>query len=272
MADWGSPVSGAAFVSGFGSPLVVPSATANVKGAWYDVGILGSSGNITLGVSWYQSYTTHRTMLFDFAIGPAGSEQIFLTDLACAFSAVGTNASRAHVGFITLPITLPKGSQIRARAQSSYASNAGGYLTVSSYNAPSPWLGSEITTYGADTSVSAGTTLTADNASFVFGSWGQITASCDRMDCFFVAVFPRTTQTSYSEQDGWWELAVGAAGDEEPIATGNVQAQSSTRLTQPQLFGPFFQQVKQGQRLSGRLQRQNTTNQRTLDMIVYGVK
>ena len=273
MPDWGSPVSGAKFVTRIGSPLVLPSATANEKGAWADVGTLGRSGNIAIGVNWQQAYTTHRTMLFDFAIGSAGSEQVFLSNFACAFSSVGATASRSHNGFITIPITLPAGSLIRARSQSSYVPHAGGYVLVTtSYNYPSPWTGSEITTYGATTASSSGTTLTANAADFTYGAYSQLTASCDRMDCFFVAVFPRTSQTSFNDQDGVWELAVGVAGSENTIASGTVQANSATRITHPQWFGPFFQQVAKGQRLSARLMRQGTTSQRTLDIIVYGVK
>lgn len=273
MPDFGSPVSGAIFAKQFGSSLIVPSTTANTKGAWADVGTInGRTGSISLSVNWNQSYTTHRTMLFDFAFGPAGSETTFLSNLACAFSSVGDAASRAHAGVISLPISLPAGSLIRARSQSSYASNAGGYVAVSaSYNAPSPWVGSMVTTYGADLTTSAGVTLTAASADFTWGAYTQISASCERMDCFFVAVIPRAAQSSLTNQDGWWELAVGDAGSEKAIATGNVQANSATQICMPQWFGPFFQHVSAGQRLSARLMRQSTTAQRTLDIIVYGV-
>ena len=273
MPDFGSPVSGSAWVGRGSGPLCVPSATVHTKGAWSTVATLERSGQVAFGVAWGQSYTSHRMMLIDLAIGASGSEQIILSNLAVAFSAVGANACRAHAQEIVLPITLPPGSVISARCQSSYASNAGVYPTLpSSYNLPTAWTGSEITTYGADTANTAGTTLTANAASFVWGAYTQLTPSCNRMECFFVAVFPRTAQNGFTDQDGWWELAVGASGSEQTIASGNTEAGLATQLTKPQWFGPYYQQVAEGQRLSGRLLRQWATTQRALDMIVYGVR
>ena len=273
MPDFGSPVSGGAWVGQNGADICVPSATMHTKGSWSDVTTLGRSGQIAFGLTWGQSYTSHRMMLIDLAIGAAGSEQVILSNLAIAFSAAGSSACRAHWQEIVLPLTLPEGSLLRARCQSSYGSNAGVYPVLSSsYNLPSAWTGNEITTYGADTANTAGTTLTAGAGNFAWGPYAQLTSSCNRMECFFVVVFPRVAQNAFSDQDGWWELAVGESGSEQIIASGNTEANLATQLNNPQWFGPYYQQVADGQRLSGRLMRQNTTSQRTLDMIVYGVR
>ncbi len=272
MPDWGSPVSGSAWVGQNGSALCVPSSTANVKGAWSNVGTIGRSGMVALGMSWGQGITAHRTLLFDLAIGASGQEQVIFSNLMLSFSSVAT-ASRSHCQEIVLPITLPTGSILSARCQSSYVPNAGVYPTLSShYNIPSSWTGSEITTYGADIANSAGTTLTAGAGDFTWGAWATITASCEREEAFFVAVSPRSVQNSFNDQDGWWELAIGGAGSEQVIASGNVEATLATAIVHPQWFGPYYCQAALGQRLSGRLMRQWATNQRTLDMIVYGVR
>lgn len=273
MADWGSPVSGANFVGWNGGNLCVPNATEHTKGAWSDLITLVRSGAFAFSLSWGQPYGTHRTLLFDLAVGASGQEKVIVNNLMIACSAVGSTASRSHGCEVIIPITLPTGTLVRARCQSSYASNAGVYPFATSANIPTSWTGSSIVTYGADTANSAGTTLTADNTSFVWGAYVQLTASCERMESFFVAVSPRASQTAFDDQDGRWEVAVGGAGAENPIAAGMVQANSATRLTNPQWFGPYYQQVAPGQRLSARLQRQVTSSsQRQLDIIVYGVR
>lgn len=272
MADWGSPVSGSGFNGFGGQVLCVPNATTHTKGGWYSLGTLAKTGMVVLQISWGQNYTTHRTLLFDFAVGALGQEKTILSNLMVAFSEVGANASRAQCAEILIPITLPAGSAISAKCQSSYASNAGAYVSFLSSNIPCSWTGSVIDTYGANTATSAGTTMTADNAAFTMGAYAQLTASCERMECFFVAVSPRTAQSAYSDQNGYFELALGSAGNEKVIASGTPEVSLGTKLTTPQWFGPYYHQVSAGQRLSARLQRQFTTSQRTLDIIVYGVR
>lgn len=93
------------------------------------------------------------------------------------------------------------------------------------------------------------------------------------MECFFVALTSQYAQTAHSNQDGWWQLAVGASGSEQTIATGTVQTGTATMLAAPQWFGPFYQPIAEGQRLSARLSRQfDSGSQRSLGMIVYGVR
>lgn len=272
MADWGSSISGSTYGSPANPGPFVPSAAAHTKGGWADFITPVRTGAIVIGVDWGQTYTTHRTMLFDFAVGTAGNEKIFLENLMCAYSAIGNTASREQSAELVLPIILPNNQLLRVRCQSSYASNAGAYLVVRPYDTPSSWVGSVIDTYGADTANSAGTTMTANSASYTYGSYAQITASCERMECFFVAIAPRVAQSAFSIQGGTWEVAIGGAGAEINIAQGNVGSGTATQLSSPQFFGPFYHQISSGQRLSARLMREGTTSQRTLDIIVYGVR
>jgi len=273
MADWGSPVSGSKFFGWSGGSLCVPDASVHTKGSWSDVCTLERSGAFAFALTWGQAYTAHRTMLVDVAIGSAGQEKIIINNLMASFSAVGTNASRSHTSEIIIPVTLPVGTLVRARCQSSYASNSGVFTFAYSINIPSPWTGSMINTYGASTGSSAGTTMTASNTSFTFGSYVEITSYCERMECLFVAVSPRNAQSAFGDQDGRWEVSVGDVGSEKQIAAGTVQANLATQITNPQWFGPYYQQVAEGQRLSARLQRQlDSSSQRDLDIIVYGVR
>ena len=273
MADWGSPVSGSQWSMSAGGPLVVPGSSANTKGNWVTLATLGRSGLLTVAPGWGQNTTSHRRMYFDLAI-ESGNEKTFIENMMFAYSQVGTNASRAHVCEVTIPITLPEGAVVRARAQSSLGSFPGAYLSLTSaYNCPSSWTGSSVDTYGAVPASTFGTTITASNTSFVFGAYSEITASCNRMECFFVALTSQFSQTAHADQDGWWQLAVGPTGSEQIIASGTVQAGTATQLTAPQWFGPFYQPIAEGQRLSARLSRQwDSSSQRSLGMIVYGVR
>ena len=274
MPDWGSPVSGSALNQlSVGTMTCTPGATAHAKGAWANLGTPVRTGALGLSINWGQDYATHRVTMFDFAVGPAGSETIFLSNLALAYSSVGITASRTHQQEIVIPIALPKGQLIRFRAQSTYASHAAVQCNLSAaYDVPSPMTGSLVDTYGANPAATNGVLLTANAANIVFGPYSEIVPSCNRMECFFIAVFPRTAQNGFSNQANFWELAVGPEGSEVTIAKGQCAGNSSTALSQPQWFGPYFQQIAAGQRLSARVAKQGTTSQRTLDMIVYGVR
>lgn len=273
MADWGSPVSGSQWSPQAFGPLVVPGSSANTKGSWVTLATLERSGLLTVAPGWGQNTTSHRRMYFDLAI-ESGNEKTFIENMMFAYSQVGASASLAHVCEVTIPITLPEGAVVRARAQSSLGSFPGAYLSLTSaYNCPSSWTGSSVDTYGAVPSSTFGTTITASNTSFVFGAYSEITASCNRMECFFVALTSQLAQIGHIDQDGGWQLAVGDVGNEQIIASGTVQVGTATQLTAPQWFGPFYQPIAEGQRLSARLWRQHdSASQRSLGMIVYGVR
>ena len=278
MPDFGSPVSGANLASGLqagtaSTKTAVPGATAHTLGSWVDLGTPDRSGVLGFSVNWGQDTTVHRVVMFDLATGNAGAEQVILSDLAIVYSGSGITASRTHQQEIQIPILLPPNQLIRVRSRCSIASLAGVQVNLASvYNSPSAWTGSIVDTYGAVPASTGGTTMTSDTGDRIMGAYSTISAACDRIECFFVSVFARTAQTAFNNQSNFWELAVGPTGQEETIAAGLCAASSSDGITKPQFFGPFFQQISSGQRLSARCAKQWATTQRTLDMIVYGVR
>lgn len=99
-----------------GGTSIDPGASTNTKGAYSELSAATSNKIdwvcILLGGQANSDRTTAR-WLFDVAIGGAGSEQVILADMQ--FSCHST--PDAIVGWYQLPLSIPRGSRVAARAQ-----------------------------------------------------------------------------------------------------------------------------------------------------------
>lgn len=178
-----------------------PDATANVKGPW-QVAVASTPFAVRhLTLSLQQDFAGSPSLL-DVAIGPAGSEVVLIENLIT----VGNGYGDAFPGTWQLPVDIPAGTAISARAQTPsglqgiYASFGLGPLDYRD-----PRIAGTFITYGADVATSLGVNVEPGGAAYTFSPWVEIT--------------PATTEDHY-------ELIVALfANDDELIAPRSFRAQ-----------------------------------------------
>lgn len=152
-----------------------PNATAHAKGAWAQVVsaleedvsaiVLRGNGASTSGAG--------RSYAIDIGIGAASSEQVILEGFD-----IGQSASNP---FWIIPVSIPAGTRVAARAQSSLTTT--GLLSFDFYGGSGllgggPFI-SKWTTYGFNAAASTGTAVTSGNTD-TWGSWTQIGTTTSR--------------------------------------------------------------------------------------------
>jgi hypothetical protein len=119
----------------------------------------------TMVVTIQSSFATgaNSSTLLDIGIGAAAAETAIIENISAGFAgSIQTAGERVH----EFPIYIPSGSRISARTQS--VRTTGGVTTlIDLYGGPrnpdAHWSGQHVTTYGAVTATSAGTTFTPGN-------------------------------------------------------------------------------------------------------------
>lgn len=275
MADWATT---GIFDGGNATigPAVTPGATANTKGSYTSFGTYTTpSFGVWLTFGWMQAITTARTILFDVAVGSAGSEVVVIPDIAaCPGSVTGGQNSRAHTSCVFVPVYIPAG-EIRVRAQTNVASHSSCFLVIRRNPYQNSAIGSVITAYGVDSANSRGVTVTASNTEGAYGSWAEITASTARrmrgMDVMLG--HGNSWLSAYSDQWHGFDIGIGPSGQEVTIARFNDGGVGSYHpIPTPSHYGFFEVDIPEGTRLSARLRVQdNSATQRTRSLIIYGV-
>lgn len=271
MADWSCVGSQEiSLVYGDGT---TPSNTANTKGSWTIQATLNHSvDGFWINWSWMQTNGTARTLLCDVSV----DDVVIASNLAiCPGGRNGANDSRAHSGNTYFPITLPPGV-VKTRAQCSVASHGIVYFMLNM----SPGIGlntagAQMTAYGVDTQNTKGTVVTASNTEGVYGSWVQISASCNRISALMAHVGHNNAWLS-GLTDQWYRIRVGIGevGSEHiiwvPYETGG--SSSTTGLHHNQWHGPIYVDIPAGTRLAVCGAAQNSSGvQRVRDVILYGI-
>jgi hypothetical protein len=248
---------------------VTAAATANVKGAY--TAIIASTTADMHGI-WIQipRCATGTDNLIDIAIGAAASEVIIAADLGVSS---GTGAIGRGVGYF-FPITIPAGTRIAARCQSTTLSSVvhvqitgfeGGFLT--------PCVLSRVTTYGAATADSGGVSIDPGATANTKGAYTQIVAATTfpiRSLIFYLGNQINVTRTS---ADWLMDIAVGGAGAEQiMIPDVHVWCVSTEDTMHPQISIPMPVCIPAGTRISARAQcTTSTATVRLYDLILHGV-
>ncbi len=274
MSDWANTV--ADIEAGTASFAITPSATAHVKGAWAGYVPVASviGAGLAINLSWWQNYTTARTIMFDIGIGESGSQSILVPNLVFQPSSVGITACRAHQNELYLPIAVPK-EKLWVRAQASMASHAVGYLYPHVIGGGTPPAGSVCTAYGVNTATTLGVVVTASNTENVSGSWAEITPSCSRIRSLLIAINGGgNSLTTYQDQWHNLDIGIGPASSEVVLLSPGESggACSSTGLVFPQFLGPYSVDIPAGTRIAARLRTQYSSSlQRTRYVSLYGI-
>ncbi len=236
-----------------GGTQVTISTTANTKGAWIQIVAATPFDAHELIVNPLPTYVgTTATSLMDIAVGAAGSEQIIIPNLLCPQDQWCGYAP----GLVKIPVAIPAGSRISARAQGGQGISPGVVLSLVNCGGNRPKTGKaiDIGTVLASSSATALALATAAKS-----SWVQLAAATTQdLDGFFLNLGNNGTSVTASQ----WahiDIGVGAAGSEQvvlPDYTVGVDANSEIFLPIYSMFIPV--KIPAGQRIAVRGQGQST--------------
>lgn len=199
-----------------------PNGTAHAKGAWAQV-VAALEEDVSLIVLRGNGAATSdvaRTACIDIGVGAASGEQVVLEGFD-----IGQSASNP---FWLIPLSIPAGSRVAARVQSSVTTNcllsfdfygAGGLVGGGSHVAK--W-----TTYGFNAAASTGTAVTPGNTN-TWGSWVQVgTTSSEHDHWMFTGTMGNNSATTAITYRTQW--AFGANSTE-----AGTQATNGTHIEGP---------------------------------------
>lgn len=243
---------------------VTASSTTHTKGAWIEV--VASAGftvdRLILQCGANSLSNTNSSTLLDIGTGAAGSETVIVANLAVGYTRNGTSYD--------IPVRIASGTRIAFRMQSAISSRtmtanvilcrAASTLTV----APS----TSVNTFGANTTTSAGVTVTSGNN--VKGSWTQITSNAGSAAKYLLIGVQGNSSSGMSNNNMLLDVGVGAAGAETAIVTNYRLAPNAVELIDyTSVFRGYFVTIPASSRLSVRTQATSATI--SLDVILYTV-
>lgn len=270
MSNWSLPAVGGHGIDNFIDSsdyyLAVAAGSANSKGSWVELtsslarpayGLLLMWGSI-LG-------STEDGHLIDFGVGGSGSEVVVTPDL---LHATDNNGVVYRMRRAFLPQRIPSGTRVACRVQSEVASSS--YIRVSGFALSSPLLaGTRCTAYGLSTSVSEGTTLTADSTQHVKGAWAELTSSTANPIRFLMIAFGSARDAGRPNTRFLVDVAVGGSGSEEVILSNLFCCtRSFNNQTNPEIIGPFAYGIPSGTRIAARCAC--ATASEPVSLVVYG--
>lgn len=265
MGEWPSRGGSRSETSSFVG--LTANASANTKATSYTTVIASTTFRarhmiVLLGLS-----HELRAGLVDIAIGAAASEQIIAANLRSAYRF-------DQCPIYHLPVDIPAGTRISARCQASTGSSTIGICVILTAGGWGQLDGLPIiTTYGADTSTSKGTSIDPGATPNTDSSWVQFSASCQDTRLLIVSLSPGTIQ-DYGGS-GWTnslDIGIGAGGSEQEIVSNLVCSFNTvTDIYQPQVF-QIPCRIPAGTRIAAKCQSSTGTSpNRVLNLILYGV-
>lgn len=273
MSDWALPSGERIEAHGPQSVGVVGVPGIYEEGGWVQIAAATSFDYAAIQLMLNNSTSTATRQHLDFAVGPAGNERIILENLlvdACA-------AWRPSIG-LRLPIHVPAGSRLAARQakDSSYGASRNMDVTLvgiaGGFGIAAPSAGEAIT-YGALPATVDGTLVDAGPTLNMFGAWTEITAATARQHSYIAAVFGTSSIASGAALcNVTWQLAIGPAGSEQPIAQYQTYISNSNAPHLPASVEARCS-IPEGTRLSMRCRNVGNlgSSSRSYTAVLYGV-
>lgn len=262
--EWGGDAANSRGVS-----LTAPGAI-NTKGAWTQIiaatAFCATAINIHIGEG-----QANPDQLIDIGIGGAGSEIVLISNMV-----KGTGTGNIGKGALyQFPLLIPQGVRISARYQTTSITSPNCRVSVrlmgQGFFSPSPL--EVVTTYGADTTDSGGTSIDPGATANTKGAWTVLSASTGqpmRALVFAAGNQGNTTRTSCN----WLvDVGMGGAGVEQVIVPNYwLEASSTDDTVTPQASPLFPVNIPSASRLVVRAQCSiNTATVRLFDAVIYGV-
>ena len=243
---------------------------ANVKGAWVSViDPVAAGGGTTMMLHFNQTNVaaTDTACLLDIGFGPSGggSELVVVGNLLCGFLDL-ISMQR------TLPLWVPPGIRVSARAQSVVAAKTVGVAVdvLAGEFAHGGWVPAQYTDYGVDTANSGGTTVTASGTANVKGAWAPLTTSTTAAHNALLIMVQGSVAVQTTAHY-LLDVGVGAGGSEVVIVPDWHFRLTSSEQNFPTgpAFVPLGTSIPAGTRLSARVAA--GTGSLTAEVVVHGI-
>jgi hypothetical protein len=250
-------------------PVTVQSGAINTKSASW-VQLTAATAHDADGIWIVSNNTTGVDVLFDIAVGGAGSEVIICANLG---TSSGTGNAIRNGGYY-FPITIPAGTRLSAKSQTTAATQSiriavtlfqGGFQVA-------PGL-SRVTTYGAVTADSGGTSVDAGATANTKGAYSVLTAASTNPIRALVFYIGNQANNARTAANFLMDIAVGGAGVEQVVLSNiPLQGTSTEDVVSPQVSATLPIMIPAGTRITARAQCSiNTAVHRAFDLILYGV-
>jgi hypothetical protein len=247
----------------------VTSGAANTKGSWLQ---LTSSAAADISMLYictnYYANSGNDQMAFDVGVGASGSEVAIVSNLMCD-GCFSTGVGGQGSGDILIPISIPAGTRISARCQSSATAGSDqGSISVKGWDSAFSQVDgcSGVDAIGFQSASTKGTAVTCSTNN-TKGSYSQITASTSRD---YIGLFGAMDlqHSNINPGDMTWDIAIGASGSEKII----VPSYACWGAAAGGLYPPVMQflpiQIPAGTRLAARVA---TKTAATVGLTLYGV-
>lgn len=243
----------------------VAAGSANVKGSWVE--FVASTAFDWNYIYIHSRVTVVADNLYDVGIGSAGNEEVIIPNVMLNTRAGTADRTISPFG---APITIPAGSRISIRLQSSTGSNALLFLVQGFGSGLGESVGfAKMVQYGANTADSGGTAIDPGTTINTKGAWTQITASTNE-DLKQVTLVLGLRQNAAPTIAGWlFDIAVGASSSEEIIVADQPAYSNVAGLGPDSITYPIS--IPKGSRIAIRSQcSNNNATDRVLDAVIYG--
>jgi hypothetical protein len=247
----------------------VTAGAAHTKGAYVTLiaATAAATQSVCIMFTETQVAAARTDTLLDIAIGPAGSERVILPNILAGWRA----SARWNPGMLILPLYIPGGTRISARAQSITASKAFG-VGIWTYGGPDNpvWpTFTEADVYGVTTaSASVGTSVLPGTGAGVEGAWTNIGGVTTRAYDAIMPMLQGTMATVIMTAAGeHWEVGYGGT------ALGEYYSGADTSENTIGLFPPLpiFASVPAGTQLQIRGETSLASAPQPHDLAILGL-
>lgn len=246
---------------------VVGGGSNNVKGSWVQLTASSPTDTVMVLVSIQYDSTLDAGFFstgvpVDIAVGGAGSEVIVINNIL-----MYVNYYNPQCIYALLPLNIPAGSRISARAADSYGGTFTSRVQLTLFDG-SFEIGDGISGYdsvGFVSGSSIGTQVFDPGSNNTKGSWTQLVASTTRD---YVGFMPITSFKLGGSRTYMIDIAIGSGGNEKVILPNLLMSGDSGAICNA--FFPIA--IPAGTRISARKQSDITTADETWVMLLAGYR
>ena len=193
--------------------------------------------------------------LYNLGVGASGAEVAIASQMASVNQNNGSNNVPSLVK--RLKLRIPAGQRIAAQWQESNVTDTGSAIVMLIQRSADVTKRCGIVdTYGAVTSTSGGTVITASATANAKGAWTQITASTLR---YYNEISFSCLQASQNSQSFLFDIGVGAAGSEQIIVPDIWNAMDNSASFVVGSYPSFPVSIPAGSRIAVRCQAQTAS-------------
>ncbi len=199
---------GATFVAGTDGILITAGSTANLKGAWTQITAATTIDTSALGVALNLVNGYNGQSGLDIGIGAGGAEVAIVSNLVVP----GGGNTVSNTTSILMPLTIPAGTRIAARSQSTAINKVMGMGLQLFDGSIIAHEAAGVDAVGFTGTTTSGTALTA--GSRVKGTYAQLTAATARDYMGFFIAVDGAAAAGGTGHNIWFDIAIGTGGGE----------------------------------------------------------